>query len=302
MCKTILSLILGAALICTAPLTASADYTEEFHENYSVPPGITVEVETVNGTIDITSWDGDTVEIHAIKKTNRSRSELDKLRIEVKVDDVMTIKTVKSDQPVSDEDDTFFDRLFGSSGGSRWPKVSVDFTIKLPRKSSLTLAKSTNGNVILRGTRGDTTARSTNGNVRISGTDGVLTALTTNGGIIIEDARVLSAKSTNGSIKIRAGVLIGDAKTTNGSIDASLGDTLSGDVDISTVNGSVDIYLDPDMDAALDLRSSNGKIVADGFKMTVSSISKKSVIGELGDGGYALKVRTVNGSIKMHTK
>ncbi len=303
MFKTILSHILAIIITCMTAGVSTADYREEYHENYPVTPGISVEIENVNGNVEISSWDSETVEIHAVKKTSKSWRELDRLRIDVTVNGVMTIKTVKDDfMDGGDEDETFFDRLFGRGIGHGWPKVTVDFTIKVPRTVNLTLAKTTNGNVRLVGTSGDTEAKSTNGNVRIDGTEGVLTAHTTNGNISIEDAQVLSAKSTNGSIKIREGSLIGNAKTTNGSIDAEIGDTLSGDVDISTVNGSVDVYLDPDMDADLDLRSSNGKIVADGFKITVSAISKKNVAGELGNGGYLLNVKTVNGSIRLHRK
>lgn len=303
MYRIILSLSLAAVIACMTAGVSTADYREEYHENYPVPPGIQVEVENVNGNIEISSWDSETVEIHAVKKTRKGRRELERLRIDVTVDGVMTIKTVKDDfMDGDDEDETFFDRLFGRGFGHGWPKVSVDFTIKVPRTVNLTLAKTTNGNVRLLGTSGDTEAISTNGNVRITAADGVLSARTTNGNITIGESRVLSAKSTNGSIDIREGSLIGGAKTTNGSIDAELSDTLSGDVDITTVNGSVDIYLNPDMDADLDMRSSNGKITAEGFKITVSSISKKNIAGELGGGGYALHVRTVNGSIRMHRK
>jgi DUF4097 and DUF4098 domain-containing protein YvlB len=276
-----LTIILFAALFFSAK--AFSEAREEFHQNYAVKADTEVKVGNVNGNILISTWEKDSVDVHAIKRTRRGHNELDKMKIEVTIGDVMEIKAIKRKYDDSGED-TFFKRVFGSMrlGG---PKVTVDFTIKLPETIRLSEARSTNGTVELQETRGDTYAHTTNGNVIVDSSEGYIKAKTTNGNITI-----------NGETTVR------EASTTNGSISASLSAQGTQDTKISTTNGSVKLYLYPDMDADIELKTINGKISAEGISLTLDTMSKNHLIATIGSGGRKILAKTVNGSIRLNKK
>ncbi|GAF71755.1 unnamed protein product, partial [marine sediment metagenome] len=221
----------------------------------------------------------DYVDVHALKQTKKDRDELDLVSIEVTVNGTMRIETVQSRRS---EDDSFFGRVFGKIY-RKWPKVSVEYTIKLPKSSILARVSTVNGNVELHGTRGGTSVHTTNGKISVRETEGYV-----------------DAKITNGSISITDGATVRSAKSTNGNITATISEELAENVDISTVNGSVDLYLPSDINADVDLKTVNGGISAGGLRMIVDSISKRHFTGTLGSGGKTINVSTVNGSVSLH--
>jgi DUF4097 and DUF4098 domain-containing protein YvlB len=252
---------------------------EEFHKTYNVPADTEVSVRNVNGNIRVSGWDEDYVDVYALKKSKLGQEELDRVTIDVTVNGSIDINTVirKRDE----QDDTFFGRLFGNVY-RRSPKVSVEYTIKLPASVLLTNATSTNGNVIVAGTAGDSNIRTTNGNINVKNTDGLI-----------------EAKSTNGNISITDGAVARSARTTNGSIKAGISDDFMDETNISTTNGSIHLYVPKGINADLELKTVNGGINLNGIRMMVDKLSKRHVTGSLGDGGKKIYARTVNGGVTI---
>ena len=277
--KVIICLALIFISVIFLSQDAFSDAEEVFHQTYTVETDTEVEVSNVNGTIDISAWDEDYVDVHALKRTREDRDELDLVTIEVNTNGIMEIKTVIQKRT---EEDSFLSRIFGKIY-RRSPKVTVEYTIKLPRSVILSRASTTNGNVEVYGTRGDSYVKTTNGDIAVEDTDGLI-----------------DAKSTNGRISITGGALTKNARTTNGSIEASLSDNFIDGSSISTTNGSIDLYLSPGINADIELRTVNGKISAGSFRMVVDTISKRQFVGTLGSGGKKITVRTVNGSISLN--
>lgn len=257
-----------------------SDAEEEFHQTYTVKAGTEVEVSNIIGKIDISAWDEDYVDVRALKRTREDRDELDLVTIGINTNDILEIKTVV--QKRKEEEDSFFSRILGKIY-YRTPKVTVDYTIKLPASVILNRASTTNGNIEIFGTRGDSYIKTTNGDIAVEGTEGLI-----------------DAKSTNGRISITGGALTKNARTTNGSIEASLSDNFIDGSSISTTNGSIDLYLSPGINADIELRTVNGKISAGSFRMVVDTISKREFVGTLGSGGKRITARTVNGSISLN--
>ena len=276
-----LTIILFAALFFSEK--AFSENREEFHQTYTVKADTEVEVKNINGKVLISTWDKDSVDVFAIKRTRRGRNELDKMKIEVTIGDVMEIKTIKRKYDDSGED-TFFKRTFRRMR-LRSPKVTVDYTIKLPGNVWLSEARTTNGTVELQGTRGDTYAHTTNGNVIVDSSEGYI-----------------KAKTTNGNITINGDTAVSEARTTNGSISASLSAQYTQDTEISTTNGSVELYLYPDMNADIELKTINGKISAAGISLTLDTMSRNHLVGKIGSGGHKILTKTINGSIRLNKK
>jgi hypothetical protein len=240
---------------------ALARAQEEFHQTYELKSGSPLSVENTNGSISVTLWDKDYVDVYAVKKTTKDEDELKKVEIQVSKNDELRIKThyIK-----------------------KRAKVSVDYTIKVPKTIRVERTKTTNGQVELKGTYGDTYVKSTNGTLRIKDTDGFIEAYT-----------------TNGDINLTGATGIKSARTTNGSINVSFS-KLAASVEITTTNGSINLSIPEDLDADIDLSTTNGSVKASGIRIMLDEISKHHITGKLGSGGKRLKAKTVNGAITIN--
>lgn len=280
--KIVLTGLFVCVLVCLPASDTFADAEEEFHETYTVENGTGVEIHNVNGRIEVSSWDKDYVDVHALKRTKRDSDELKKVSIEVTANGVLEIKT-KYHKYNPDEDNLF--RRLASRFFSFGPKVSVDYTVKIPENAALGKVRSVNGSVKIIETNGDTDAATTNGNVTVERTKGIVIAQTTNGNITVSETAALKK-----------------ARAVNGGINVTFPERIQCDSDISTVNGSVKLYAQFDMSAEIDFKTVNGSISAEGFSITLDTVSKKRLTGMLRDGGNTIKVSTVNGSIRLNKK
>ncbi len=306
-----------SALILAAVLSLSteaySDFQEEFHKTIKVEKGKTIVIDNINGNVNVSSWDNDYVDVYALKKTRRGRDELDRMTIEVHNKDVLEITTV-ADEYDPDEY-SFFERFF-KGFRKRNPKVTVEYTVKIPRTSNLGIAETTNGNVNITGTSGETLAKTTNGRVFVDDVKGYINAVSTNGSIKVIDVEgsadakttngkvyienvsgVTSAKSTNSGIEIKGTSEINSARTTNGNIKIFLTEDSSGDMDISTTNGSITLRVPLNFNGDVDLKTTNGSIKAENFTITLGKLSKNHLIGTIGNGGRFINIKTTNGSI-----
>ena len=316
--KSILGFITSALILATVlsmSTEAYSDFQEEFHKTIKIKKGKTIKIDNINGNVNVSSWDNDYVDVYALKKTRRSRDELDRVTIEVHNKDVLEITTLVD--KYDPDEYSFFERLFKGLR-TRNPKVTVEYTVKIPRTSNLGIAETTNGNVNITGTSGDTLAKttngrvfvdnvkgyinaiSTNGNIEVINVEGSAEAKTTNGKVYIENVSgVVSARSTNSGIEIKGATEINSAGTTNGDIEISLTEHSSGDMDISTTNGSITLHVPSNFNGDVDLKTTNGSIKAENFTITLEKLSKNHLIGTIGNGGRFIKMKTTNGSINL---
>jgi hypothetical protein len=82
-------------LFAVAPLSArsSYKYQREFRKTLEVKKGMELSVSNWNGKIEIEKWDKDQVEIFAVIGTDKSMEELDKIDIDISVDENIVIET-----------------------------------------------------------------------------------------------------------------------------------------------------------------------------------------------------------------
>jgi hypothetical protein len=122
-----------------------------------------------------------------------------------------------------------------------------------------------------------------NGRVKVNGVFAGLKAETTNGAVHGEGlGNTVVATTTNGEIKIRMASMGGDG------------------VSLETTNGSVDLTLPADAKATLSARCVNGGIkIADIPFERSGEGSRRKLDGAINGGGAAVKLETVNGSIRV---
>lgn len=161
----------------------------------------------------------------------------------------------------------------GASGvrlQARYPRelgrrgIEVTYTIRAPRSARLSL-------------------ENVNGHVNVSGLFAGLKAETTNGSVHGEGlGNTVVATTTNGEVKIRMASMGGDG------------------VALETTNGTIDLKLPSDAKATLSARCVNGGIRVSDLPFEKSGEgSRRKLDGTINGGGPAVRLETVNGSIRV---
>src|SRR2546430_5875619 len=69
-----------AAVVWAVPSFA---ISKEFNQSYTLQAGGSLELQNVNGTVDVQGWDRNEVEVHAVKTAKHKESDLERVSIEV---------------------------------------------------------------------------------------------------------------------------------------------------------------------------------------------------------------------------
>ncbi|MBE3131029.1 MAG: DUF4097 family beta strand repeat protein [Acidobacteria bacterium] len=253
-------------LLLAGSAAALADYREDFSKTLPLKAGERFSLENVNGSVTVSTWKEDKVEIKAVKVARDDEKDLKD--VEIRVDQSTGTVSVKA----------------------IWPKfrhrfnVNVDFEIKVPEGVILDEVETVNGGVELTGRYGRAAVGTTNGTVTVEDASGELKVYTTNGGLQVSRFEgKLQAETTNGNIRLE-GLTFKDgiaAETTNGSI-------------------TLTITSPEALNADLLARTTNGHITVD-FPVTLKNLSqsKHRVEAKIGQGGPEISLETTNGSIKI---
>jgi Toastrack DUF4097 len=175
-----------------------------FDHTFPLAAGATFELENVNGSVTITGWDREAVEVRAVKSGGQT-ADLARVRIAVE------------DKPGSVSVETVYpnDEAVG---------VSVTYSVQVPRRVLLRQVGTVNGTVQVSGVEAAGALQSVNGNVEVLDSSGGLSARTTNGDVRVELLRLDAP-----------GPLI--LATVNGSIALSLPADAGAALDVNSLNG-----------------------------------------------------------------
>lgn len=264
----------------------SGRFKEDFHQEHAMPAGGRLSVENVNGSVEITGWDRDRIEINGTKFAS-SPEALARLKVEThNAGGVFEIRTVKPN---------------GWSGG--W-NGGVRYRIQVPRKTRLERIQSTNGSLTAVSIDGPVKMRTTNGAIKLDGVNGEAEAVSTNGSIRATGVRGrFAATTTNGGVDLTAADLepgvSNRIKTTNGSVNLTLLSSKVNDIDASTTNGAISLRMPGAVNARVRASTSTGRISTD-FPIEKSLDSRRRHLdAPVGTGGPLLDLRTSNGGIRI---
>jgi len=280
----------------------SERFNQDFHYSYPLQPGGRLSVENFNGSIEITGWDQQTVDITGSKyaRTPELRDAL-KIEIEHTADSVRIRTTRPSDRR-------------GSMGAK--------YFIKVPRRTQLERIASSNGSIHTADLEGPERLKTSNGSVRAENLHGNLDAQTSNGGVDIQnleggavvhttnghvhadDVRgSFEAETSNGGIRVHLAKPEASRpvrlETSNGPIELTLDALNQNEIRASTTNGGITVHLPENAAANLIADASNSSISTEFEVQTQGSISKHHLEGKIGSGGPTIDLSTSNGSIRV---
>lgn len=150
----------------------------------------------------------------------------------------------------------------------------------------------------------DLALQTTNGSLQVERAEGAVEVKSTNGKIQLDDVTGhIQAKTTNGGIRVKLAALknASDFTTTNGSIEVDIHQGVA-PLSASTTNGSINLTLPADFSGQLDAGTTNGRVQTE-FQVLSARQSRNRLVGQLGaNGDTPIKLRTVNGGIRLGLK
>jgi len=275
-------------------------FHEDFHYSYPLKSGGRLTVEGFNGSVEISTWDQQTVDISGTKSA-RNQEETRNLKIEIDhASDSVNVRAIRPN--------------------FRQGNHGVKFAIKVPRGVVLERVITTNASIRAYDSAGPARLKTTNGTIEVRNLKGPLIAETTNSGVDLGEVDgSVDIRTSNGHIRANAIRGSFDASTTNSSIRAEL-EKAEGSVRLQSSNGSIDLTLPPNTQTAVRARTTNsgitlhlpGEVNARISASTTNSgvstdfetrlrgeIDKHSVDGVIGSGGPLIDLGTTNGSIRI---
>lgn len=264
-----LRLALAAALspVVLAPVALAAqavtDDGRAIAWEGTIGRGALLRTDNVSGEVRIVAGPRDRVVVKGTRTVRRGDGNLLRLETHRRGDGGLVLCVVQPGQRCGEQG------IEGRSDDRRMrdSEVRIDLVVEVPAGSPIH-AETVNGGVRVAGATASVKAESVNGDVVVEGGDGEIEAETVNGSITMRPA----GTSREGRWS---------AEAVNGSVTVELPAGADVDVDIETVNGSVRT----DLPITVRGRMERGQLR-----------------GRVGQGGRALKVETVNGSITLRQR
>ena len=269
---------------CIAGVGDWERYSKDIHSSYPLKPGGRLSVETFNGSVDISGWDQDTVDISGTKY-GPSQEEADDLRVDI--DHSADAVSVRVPRPTERR----------NNQGAR-------LVIKVPRNTQLDRIVSSNSSIHTEDGTGPTHLRTSNGSIRVVDLHGELEAETSNSSVELDgvDGNV-RAHSSNGHIRAQRVNGAVDVSTSNSGVELSLPPHFSSSVHIDTNNAPITLRMAEGANAHVSARTNNASIDTDTdteFEVRAQGeLSRNRLEGVIGSGGPLIELTTSNGSIHL---
>lgn len=247
------------AVLAAQPLAA-----QETRFTKQLSAGSVVEIDNINGSLQIMQGSGRTAEVIVTKTVKKGDGNLVKAIMEEEngVMRVCTIYLNRDPNRTTCKGNNSSD----SRRGDRF-EIELSYVVRLPAGVRIN-------------------AETVNGGVTVNAIDAAATVETVNGDIRVESAIAGSLTTVNGRI--------------TGTFTRA---TWDGTLNVETVNGSVDLTFPANLSAVVSGETVNGSISSPDFPVTITGKwGPKSFRGTIGSGGRELNIETVNGSITLRKR
>jgi len=237
----------------------TGDVTEELHKTYELSANGRVELDNINGSVHISSWDRNEVKVDAVKYAG-TKERLDEAKIEIDSGkDYLSIRT-----KYRDHNQTF-------NWGSHNNPAGVEYTLTVPRTARLDEIKLINGSLDVTGVSGEVRASCINGRLEAHNLVGRANLSTINGKL---DARF---DQLSGSFV--------ELNSVNGSVDLTIPSDAKAEIEASTVSGGIDndfgLHVNHHQFVGHDLR---GELGSGGTHIKMANVNGRIEIHHAQDG------------------
>lgn len=274
-----LGTVLGTfcALLSLIPGAQASDHrgalTEEFHQTYALTADGRVELDNINGSVHITSWDRNEVKVDAVKSAD-TKERLDEAKIEI--DSHGSSLSIRTKYPERDNNWNW---------GSRNNPASVEYTLTVPRTVRLDEIKLINGSLDLSGVSGEVNASCINGRLEAHNLAGRAHLSTINGRLNAQFDQLARQSMELNSV--------------NGSVDVTIPSDSNAEVEASTVSGNIDndfgLHVNHHRFVGHDLK---GELGSGGTHIRISNVNGRIEVHHAQDGHAMSPVKDLSGRDK----
>ncbi len=275
-------------------------YNEDFHFNYPMKSGARLMVESFNGSVEVSAWDQETIDISGTKYA-RSQDEARDMKIDISHSaDSVSIRAIRPSMRRGNYGAQFVIKV---PRGVVWDDlVTSNAGIRASDGAGPARLKTSNGRIEVRGLQGSLRAETSNNAIELQEVTGAMDLHTSNGHVRADSVRgELAASTSNSSIRATVEKSEGSIRLTssNGSIDLTLPAGAQVPVRARTSNNGITLHLPGEVNARLSASTSNGNIHTD-FEMRLrGEIAKHHVDATIGNGGPLLDLGTSNGTVRV---
>lgn len=281
----IISTVLCAAIVCAGTTNAQGrtehSSTKQTLHFAGTGPHV-LELRNINGAINVEAYDGGDVEMIVDKSVSaESEDDLREAEREVVLDttdnaDLVRIVVREPNQGVCGEE--YHNWSWFRTEEPRY-HVRFDFTLRVPANVQLRLCAINQGDISVKGTRGDFSVHSVNGRITMTDVAGAGEAITVNGPVKASFVAAPHATSV--------------FKTINGDVVLTLPEPMAADLRMKTFNGGLYTDFEVQTLAAEALRTVQKR---DGMSVYRSNGFTSFRIGS---GGPELTLDTLNGDVRV---
>jgi DUF4097 and DUF4098 domain-containing protein YvlB len=247
--------------------------TEEFHQTYALTADGRVELDNINGSVHISSWDRNEVKVDAVKYAD-TKERLDEAKIEI--DSRNDSLSIRTKYPEHDQ---------SWNWGSHNNPASVEYTLTVPRKTRLDEIKLINGSLDIAGVSGEVNASCINGRLEAHNLAGRARLSTINGRLNAQFDQLARQRMELNSV--------------NGSVDLTIPSDSNAEVEASTVSGNIDndfgLHVNHHRFVGHDLR---GELGSGGTHIRISNVNGRIEVHHAQDGHAMSPVKDLNGGDK----
>jgi hypothetical protein len=306
---------------------------KEYRKSFTVEPGTVLKVYNKNGSIDVSGWDRNYIEVEAIKKKHWLISFVNEPTTDVTTGNEFVVRTLCSTflstsvsvhYRITVPKSVLVEHVETSTGKINVDKVSGNVEVKtatgeiqIHEINGFVKAITSTGKINIDNVLGNVDAKISTGEIQIHEINGFVKAVTSAGKIdVAQVSGDVDARTVAGGIQVHKVSGFVKAVTRNGKIDISRVDGLSGasnvtgeisvevpairdSLEISSTNGSITVFLSPDIAAQLEASTSNGCISYGDLPLTLSQSSRTRITGRLGEGGGRINIKNSTGSINL---
>jgi DUF4097 and DUF4098 domain-containing protein YvlB len=265
-------------------IVARTAHADEWHKTYTVSGKAIVRVETNDGAVHISTWDGKQIEAR-VETAGWKISSSEVRIVERQTDDRLDLEA----------------RVPNTHWNFQIDHRSLRIELRIPRESDLTV-RTGDGNVEIGSGLGAVDIRTGDGHIMVNGAKGDVRLSTGDGHIQATnlDGR-LDASSGDGHIQVDGRFDLLNLKTNDGAIDARLsnGSRITTSWLVRSGDGNVTLHFPENFQADLDAHTGDGRINLDFPISVMGNTSRSAVRGKINGGGSMLTVRTGDGSINI---
>jgi len=295
---TIRIALLTAATL--AALSQPALAAQNFTKRATVAADVLVDVENVQGRVDVTAWDRNEVELVAVLESDKDEFEYEATEREVRV------KVSRPDGRYRHDEDEDAILTLRVPKGARLAIDTVSADIKVAGVRGEQSVGTVSGELGTQAYDEPVDVRSVSGDITVAGTGGkaAVRSESVSGTTVVNGIRGgFEGKAVSGDLEItvaEAGRL--RLGTVSGDITAEAGLTADARVEMNTISGEIGFRVKPPVNAEFEIETFSGDIESC-FGGKARATSKYGPGSELrmtqGDGSARVRMKSLSGSIEV---